>query len=318
MRLWVARPIVALLLALVTVGCLPSVRHIPITTSIDPKNSRLPMEYRSGEILALANVDSTGPYRFKLDTGASVMAITASARDRLKLETRSLPWRLTGAGESRWKVIESAQLTVVSLGATKFEGIDCLVLDGVEDDGFLGNGLFDAGVLVMDFPNNSFNFRPTAPLDLADPNLVPIVFEGGVPIFEARVDDQTARFTLDTGFNGWIRLPIEWRDRFEYRSRPYAVDVQTIHRVRREEFRQIDGVLRVGTHDLLNPIVVFGTGSPLFGTRAMEYFEVTLDAKNRRVGFARNSTNPIVIPPIQELMRFGSVWLQPSATERRL
>ncbi|MEM7260423.1 MAG: pepsin/retropepsin-like aspartic protease family protein [Planctomycetota bacterium] len=290
-------------LTLLLTGCFPTIRHVPERTRLPDSATVLPIDYRNGELIANVALDGQGPFRLKLDTGASVNAISEVVRGKLGIETSGrMPWRLTGAGESRWRSIVSGRIDQVSCGDVQFDGVDCLVLDDLEDDGFVGNGLFDVGLLTLDFPESKFTLAPGRLAARAD--TVPFRLGAGVPLFFGVIDERPVEFTIDTGFNGWIRLPLEWESKLEFVGGRYAIDVQTIHRVRNEVVRQIDGDLVIGPHRLRRPIVVLGPGAPLIGTRGLEAFRVTLDFGEKRVRFERASAEPIPVPVLDDL--FGA------------
>lgn len=276
-----ARGVVILLLALglpsaVLPGC--AVRHVPRETDIPGGEQEVPIEARRNRFVAWVGIDGAGPFPFVLDTGASTVVLSADVAERAGLETSGFLWRIHGAASSEWQWRQGGTIETITLGAVTFRETDCLVHEGAESGGYLGNGILAHCTLHVNADWTTFRLA-TEPLE-PRPGDIPIEWSNQVPTVPIDIAGVRGRAILDTGFDWTLRLPSAWEKRLPLTEFRAPATVTTIHGTSEESHRRLDGVLTVGPHTFESPEVVFGPGPALLGLELLRGRAFTLDLRS--------------------------------------
>jgi hypothetical protein len=167
-------------------------------------------------------------------------------------------------------------------------------------DGILGFELFRDSLLVLDYPRGDLRIELGAlpPADGRD--IIDFRADRGVPMIDLDVAGTTVPADVDSGSMGWLMLPDSVVD-----GLPLAGEARVVGRASTSfnEFEiraaPLDGVLRVGRHELSDPQIEFSDIFPHgnVGGQFLSQFEVTFDQKNGRMRLTREGEGDVSRQP---------------------
>jgi len=281
---------------------LPPVLAPPARVEVPSGGAEVPL-FRAHRLAVIeARVDGKGPFRFVVDWGANVFAVSP----RLSRTAGLAETGRDGRGNP------TSRVGTLEIGGARFSGLTAAVdpfFDGEGEDGVLGLNVFRDVVNVIDYPAGRFRIEEGA-LPAADGKSTFAYEADGeeqmtIPI---EVAGRPFRAVLDTGASQGLLLPEALEGKFRYASPLTASPTpargpQTRAYGRKEGV--LEGALAIGSRRFPNPPVMtdpsrlFLVGGPI-----LEKFEIALDQRNRRVrlreggepGFAL-AASPPALPP---------------------
>ena len=177
------------------------------TSLVFAESAKIPFEFVDNRIFVEININGAGPFVMMLDTGASNILDTESAK-RLNLTTYD-SFKIEGGGEysvlASWADVQNINLAGLNFFNQRFMVVD---LSGMKKaigfkkfDGLIGYEVFSKYVAEVNFEQKEvmftspfqFNKKPTG-------TIIPFIgFDGGTPLVEASIDGLRGKFWLDTG-----------------------------------------------------------------------------------------------------------------------
>ena len=155
-------------------------------------------------------INGKGPYHFMLDTGSPYTVLMTDIAAELGIKAADLPEESADSKERT--MVKTGQLDSLRFGGARVEDLNCLILpaqSGAPFRGVLGAAVFQQYVVTIDYAAHT--------LTLSDPIkftyqgkgvLVPLTIaeDDDHAVMSAKVDGIAARFALDTGLDGAIKL----------------------------------------------------------------------------------------------------------------
>jgi len=272
--------------------------HPPPAEKIDvPEGgATLPMEDIGGRPLVEAGIDGKGPYRFILDTGASITVVDSDLRTELGL---SAPHgaATTAPEEGIGGTVRIGELRVgkaVLRGVVAaFAPIGHMFPGASAPRGVLSASSFPGCLLVLDYPSKRIVIRK-GELPPADARSVfQYTEEHILPNVPVRIAGTEVRVHVDTGSPGALTVPTRYMKELPLASEPAKMGQA---RTPGGEFTiwtaEVKGGIELGQFKLDLHGVEFSDVNPIpgqvvgnIGYRVLKRFVVTLDSKNRRVRF---------------------------------
>lgn len=265
----------------------------PGRTVLPGAGTAVPLAMVEGHPVVQVMVNDQGPYPFLLDTGVScAMAVYADLARELRLPRAAGTVRVHAAdgGTLRLPAVRVGRLR---LGEAEFAEVPAVVIPAVKPEvrGFLGMGLFERGLLTLDFPGGRAEFRPgrLGGADVGRSDTLEAPFDGGVPTVPVSVPlkdggRRTVRVILDSGSNGGLDLPETLAPDLATYAEPVGQTVySTLVGERVKPDVRVRGVLRLGKAGATDPVVSLVPGDGAIGTDALSAFRVTIDRRGRKV-----------------------------------
>ncbi len=249
----------------------------------------VPMESWQGRSVVQVMLDGRGPFPFVLDTGAHGTVITKALADslRLKVTGEAQVGSPLGGTPVPAKIVSIGRLT---LGGTLQAPVSCLALDmpmpgPAKHWGVLSPNQFPGLLITWDFARQRIVLRRGS---LPAPDDVQVFsYEGEMlPTVPVEVAGRRVRVHVDTGSSGGLMLPVTLKDSLPLAGPP--VEGRTARTVDREVKlldAKLAGKVVLGGREFtdleleLNPAARVGN----IGSRVLQDFEVTLDARQRRI-----------------------------------
>lgn len=330
------------LLAVCTLQVLAQTAHAGSSASQRASSHSMPLEFHLGKPVIELAINGQGPYRFVVDTGASVTTFDRELIDELALS----PTGKRRIGDpSNPEAYEVAEYHVggVGVGGLELDGVSAVAMDlsALTGGGSAGlRGVLSVAALAdflvtLDFPNRQLRMSggslpepdgaTVLPLEDADPK---------VPTVRVRLGDEVLSLHLDTGSPGTITLPDRYAETLPLASKPVVVGTARLAS-RSLEIRsaRMDGRATLGKHSLDNPQIDF-IGLPVgnLGMGLMRDFVITLDQRHDRIRIVRGAPEVVddssreeaavpvamVVPAPERRKRYGIRLVPGSPNEIRL
>lgn len=270
----------------------------------------VPATMMSNYLVVETKWDKHGPYRFLVDTGASVTLVTPelarryAASDAPPTET---PIVRVKSADGETALLSSTTLRRIELGGARFENVQALIYDcaaisahlGVRIDGILGFPLFRETILTLDYPHSRIVLQPrnaTAPIPGT-----PIAFSNArkTPIIPVQLGDDTLVALVDSGSDTSLSLnPTGLQLAYAAPPRRGAT-VATLTGDRDQQIGRLGGTLTIGDYPVERPVVELTDDLTSIGGRLLKNFVVTFDQEHSRVIFFRDSHAPVPPAPLR-------------------
>ncbi len=281
--------------ALAASGSAPEDFPPPGETHLDgSRETTIEMSVESRRPMIELMVNGRGPFKFVVDTGASLSVIDAGIAQDLGLAVVGTQV-LRSPGASQEIQGSRVQVGTLKAGGLSIEGpvlatMDLVGFSAGTIEGVLGRPHFDELLLTFDYPGSKLVVNPGA-LDASDPATVSFDDEAGSVRFPVDVAGVSVPMVLDTGSPGGFTLPKALESRLEFRS-PLEVGptIQLVGGAHPSWRGSLDGTIRLGAIGYEGPEVVLTTIADDFGNIGFEVLRelrVTLDQKNRLIRFVR-------------------------------
>lgn len=282
----------AILLALLLTpgGCLSTHGLGARSTTLPADGAALPVRFHRGVcIVDVALPGRSAPVPMLLDTGTDRLLLDLAFARSLGLRSTGDESVITATGAA----VGGSHLTDLpwlQLGAARFEHVDVVGLDlsslrehgGLDVVGIVGSDLFRGCLLEIDYPRRSARVLAVA----AAPPHPPHRFHERSPWVDLDVAGTAVRALVDTGFQQSLALPpgtdLPWR------RRPRdAGDIAAIDGKASKAVAQVDGAVRLGALEWVDPWIVLVPGVPKLGTAFLRNCVVWLDVGGGRVWIDR-------------------------------
>ncbi|HYL78108.1 MAG TPA: retropepsin-like aspartic protease [Bryobacteraceae bacterium] len=290
----------AALLAL-SLGALPlAAQHDPPPAEkiiVPAQGTSVPMGDLDGRPLVDVRINGKGPFRFILDTGADTTVIGDDLKKELGLPAVEGEGVRGPDNTVMGQMVKVAELRVAEAlleGVVVVEGpISGMFRMPNAPRGVLSASAFLGYLLTLDYPGKRVLIRQG---ELSAPDSRSIfgyTAEQILPSALVRVAGAENRVHIDSGSPGGLTLPDRYRKELKLASEPVVVGrARTPHGEFQVWSANIDGPVELGRFKLALLDVRFADVNPIpgqvvgnIGYRILRDFQVTIDAKNRRVRF---------------------------------
>lgn len=262
------------------------------------------------------SVESRGPIPLAFDTGCSGLILFDYLAKPLALDARSIDaHRVATGGGSAVSTTRAARIGRLHLLDGRdpkgyLTDVDALLfpggpkVPGIRTHGVFGGALLGPLLVTFDLKRRWLEVEHAA-LGEPDGDRVLAMRRDDLSV-ESRIGDDTARFTIDTGYVGGFLLPPSVVESLGLRFKREPVAIGSLdsaggsfpNRVAR-----LDGSIRLGGWTFVEPIVhvCAATAGPNLGVEALRHFVVSLDQRNGRARFAGDGDRTIRALPYRRL-----------------
>jgi predicted aspartyl protease len=267
----------------------------PTRVAIPAAGAQVPMQRIQGLPAVDVSINGAAPYRFVVDWGANLLAVSPRVAGELKL-----PEIGTDAMGNR-----SVRIDSLAVGGARFEGLTAAVdsfFADKQEQGVLGVNVYTDILLTLDYPRGIVRLEKGS-LPLADGKRILACrpADGPEPAIEIALAGKPITVLLDTGARRLVMLPERWMADLPLFAAPAPAGTAggpQAGAARLKEAR-LRGDLNLGAFRVRDPLLTFHARPRAFlGGALLESFAVTLDQKGQRVRFARDSEAPIVVPAV--------------------
>lgn len=296
----------ALLALILTAGCHMFTREMPRPgrTTLDEPTVIVPARTMSNYLVVESKWDKRGPYRFLIDTGASVTLVSPefaaryAAKDPIPAATPLVRVK-SAAGEA--VLLTSTTLRRIQLGGASFENVQALIYDttvisshlGVKIDGVLGFPLFRETLLTLDYPQSRILLQRRSATARTPGTIIPFNNDRKTPIIPLRIGDQTFVALIDSGSDAALSLnPVGLQPTYAIVPRPGAT-VATLSGDRPQWIGRLADTLTIGDYPVARPVVDLTDELSSLGGGILKNFTVTFDQEHSHVTFYRESHVPV-------------------------
>jgi predicted aspartyl protease len=294
-----------------TLGCQPIAglaeqpHYQPAGMELPAGGAQAPLKLMDRLPLVEVRINGRGPFLLVLDTGASLTALDRRVATQLGLDPHKSV-TVSGATLGGVQTAEVVELGTLDLGGGRFSGVEAVVVDlgfVVEGhrsvDGLLGFGVFEGCLLTLDYPAGTVTLEPGELPNRADDDVIPFLKAQGVPRVRLPLAGRSVTVTVDSGANGCLTLPRSLRKRVPFQAPPVAMGrIQRATEDPEATLARLDGTLKIGPHSVKDPLVRLAGRAGVMGSQILQHFVVTFDQKHSRVRFARDSEEPVTVPPV--------------------
>lgn len=307
------RRIAAWLLAtavlLVLSGCFSFRRAPPRPgrTTLDSQLVILPATTMASYLVIEAKWDKHGPYRFLIDTGASVTLISPELAARYGSKDPLAEAALVRVRSAQGETAQLSSTTIrrLELGGAEFENVPALIYDcadftshfGVKIDGILGFPLFRETLLTLDYPHSRVLLEPRSSTPLLPGVTIAFNNDRRTPIIPVRIGEQNFVALIDSGSDAALSLnPFGLQPDFSIQPRA-GVTVATLSGDREQRIGRLAKPLYIGDYAVDSPVTDLTEDLSSIGSGILKNFSVTFDQERNRVTFYRDSLLPIPTEP---------------------
>jgi len=292
----------ATLAMLILTGLLAAQHHLPADAPAAPKievpagGTSVAMGDLGGRPIVDVSINGKGPYRFILDTGASMTVLGEDLKDELALPAGASNAHTPDGASAALVRIDSLRVGDAALTGV-FSGVAPLsrMFRSEAPRGVLSASSFPGYLVIFDYPRKSVKIQK-GELPPADSRAIfQYTAEQILPNVPIRIGSIEVRVHPDTGSPGGLTLGTKYM-----RELPLASEPVEVGRARTPggEFpvhsAKVESKIELGQYKLdvteirfsdINPIPGEPTGN--IGYQILRGFTITLDSKNRRIRFDR-------------------------------
>ena len=274
---------------------------------IAPGQVAVPGQLVSNLLLIEGTVAGAGPYRFLIDTGASVTLVSDRVATRLpdfQVARGTAPVQVVSAAGGA-TLLGSTTLPTLELGAARFAGIRAAVYDfadfsnhlGVTVDGILGFPIFRDVLLTLDYPRERVVITPRFPARTIPGTAVPFAIEDGTrPLVNVELGNDTFMALLDSGSDLAFTLnPAGLNPPFKSGPRAGPI-VSTLSGSTPGQIGRLATNLRIGTCEIREPRVTLTEQLSTIGGEILKYYTVTFDQHRGLAIFSTGQDVPVCLP----------------------
>jgi hypothetical protein len=255
-----------------------------------------PMGSLGGRPLVDLMIDGKGPYRFILDTGASLTVIG----EDLKKELALTPVAGTHAAAPGGGAAEVVKLANVRIGDAVLAGLPAAIVPllprfGGDNGprGVLSAASLPGYLLILDYPNKRIGIRKGTLPPPDSSNCFQYTAEQMLPGALVRVAGTNISVHVDSGSPFALTLPTKYLKELPLESAPRELrKARTPHGEYPVWAARVKGGVELGKFKVTVDEVFFSDISPVpgpptgnIGYKVLDQFLVTLDSKNRRIRF---------------------------------
>ncbi len=287
------------LLGMACVGCgtfsiqLPGIGNVPAGYNLPGGEAIIPFTSMGGYVVVDVLINDAGPYKFILDTGASISVVSPAVAAKL-------PQTFTGTTSIVSNVDPNSVSTRfilidhLSVGPAQFDRLQAAILPAIRAtfegqtifiDGILGIPLFQNLLLTVDYPANVVLVSTSgAPTPDGCSVLRTMRGPGDLPSLELDIDGRMVLAVIDTGNNEFLLLPESFSD-LSFVG-PVQTGMATTVTGTLETTRGIlDGNITTGCQTFSQPTITVGGGIASIGAGLLSQYKVTIDQLSHVIWF---------------------------------
>jgi len=265
----------------------------PHAVNLPEAGVELPMQTLHGLPVVEVFINQAGPYRFVIDWGANIFAMSPQIAADLQLP-------ILGTDEMG---NQNAYVTTLSVGEANFQGMTAVLdtfFSNTDENGVIGRNVYETLLMTLDYPNQRIRFeRGELPAANGADILAYMPAEGGAPMLDLELNGEHYLAVMDTGATRWLIWPASKMDALEFLFGPVAGEAASGPQLGTVDTQvgRLSGDIHFGAYTLTHPLIdIIDRPEILIGSRLLSDFTVTLDQKNQRVRLTRPTTDPIFIP----------------------
>lgn len=282
----------------------------PGRTTFDAPMSSVPAIVTANTLMVELSWDKYGPWRFLVDTGSSVTLVSPefAARYVTDVPTTQTPKVRVRSASGETTQLTGVTVRRISVGDVRFDQVPALIYDftelsdhfGERIDGVLGFPLFRHTLLTLDYPQSRILLTRSGAAATLQPG-ARISFDTATktPLIPIDLNGQILVALVDSGSDGGLHLnPVGLNTSFL--SGPVQGGVLvTLSGERSQEIGRLNGLLKLGTYSLPNPVIDLTDELSSIGGSILRNFVVTFDQQRGEITFFRESLAPIVSPALR-------------------
>lgn len=272
-------------------------RHSPAPARVDVPHGEAawPMLDFGGRPILEVTIGGRGPYRFILDTGASITVIGEELADRLGLQA---PPGIRAVAADRGVAPRIVTIPALDLNGATLQGVltavlPLSILQG-HADGILSASCFPGYLLAFDYPARRITLRRGALPD-SGPHVLAYDGRRPVPNIPIRIAGVETTVDLDTGAGTGLSLPTRFLKDLPLTSEPRpGKGLKLIGREYPSSTAKVKGTLEFAGFQIDPGEISFNDAAPTaapppgqLGFEALKHFVVTVDTANHRLKFER-------------------------------
>lgn len=260
--------------------------------AMGPAGLDLPMDEYGGRPVVEVYINNKGPYRFILDTGATVSVVGEDlARE---LPSAGIAAFQPGGGSAPSMVrIDQLRVGGASLGGLLAAAMPLASFfnDQSAPVGVLSASSFAGYLVVFDYPGKRITVRSGSLPEADSHTIFQYSGDDALPKLPIRVAGHEIRVHLDTGSAYTLTLPRRFLQELPIKSPPRdSGNLRSPHGSAPVSAAPVEGTIEIGQYQLDLPEVRFADqtlggvlGPGNIGFVVLRDFVVTLDSKNRRI-----------------------------------
>lgn len=260
----------------------------PATAPVTQMEGRFSLYISNHRPLAMLALDDNIPVPVMFDTGTSGNMIGTAVFDKFGLTRKANHVSFTT--DATGTTIEgfAAQVDAPRLGTVvaAAQGIDVLDYRDGDEFGIIGPNLFRGSAVYMNMPKQSVYVRQAFHSTIEIPDAYPYgdVKTDDLPYAPIFIDGlPEIRGLIDTGKNGVMSFPEAMMDSLPLVGRPEQVGMATtVFKTVPVYGAKLDASVRVGTHTIVRPDVIFHGHAPKIGMPFLEQLRFWHEPHRRR------------------------------------
>ncbi len=281
----------------------------PARTRIAADPIEFPARLIGHHLVVEIPVERAGTARFLIDTGSSVTLLSPDFVNRLGTAASREPQRTVQVRSATgdYRTLPAVHLRRLTLGGLRLESLQALLLDhaelsahlGITIDGILGFPLFQDLRLTLDYPRERVRVGSAVAPSLLPGSSFAFSPANKVPLIPVQLGERTVFVLLDSGSDGSLNLnPFGLDPVFSSGPRPGA-SVASLAGERIPQVGRLAATLQIGAYPLVQPVVDLTDQLSSLGGGVLKHFTLTLDQRQGTATFYRESTAPIITPPVR-------------------
>jgi predicted aspartyl protease len=272
---------------------------MPVAVTVPPGGAMLPMANIGGRPVVEVRINGRGPYRFILDTGASITVVDESLQDSLRLPVaEGIQAAAQGHGPSP-SIVTVQKLTV---GGATLEGVTAAMMPigrmftgDQKPQGVLSASSFPGHLVTFDYPGKRITIVKGKLPDADARTIFSYDEDDPLPNLPVRIAGHLTRLHLDTGSGSGVMIPNQFLNEIELASKPESAGTAHVHNGEYPVMKaSVKGAVEIGSFKLATTEVRFSDLKPgmappkgNLGYDVLKDFVVTLDSRNRRIRLQR-------------------------------
>jgi hypothetical protein len=293
-------------------GCLSLHRGAPKPglTYIGSKPVTLPARLLGNVLVVETKWDKFGPYHFIVDTGSSVTLVSPELAERYssgELPPADEPRVRVQAPGGGSELLGAETLAKLQLGSVRFEDVPCLIYDctdlsaqmGIRIDGVLGFPLFRKTVLTLDYSHQRVVLRDRIPEDGLPGEVIQFTNPDKTPLIAVRLGDREFDALIDSGSSEALGINPAGLSPSFLRGPTDGPLVGTVAGNQPSRVGRLDGVVRIGSFDIPNPVAEVTDDLSSIGGGILTHFTVTFDQEHDQVFMEHDPADVLAIPALR-------------------
>lgn len=272
---------------------LPGFSNVPAMFQLPGDEAVIPFTPIGGYVVVDVMINDAGPYKFILDTGASISVVSPGI-------AADLPQVFTGTTSIVSNVDPNSISTRFILidhltaGEARFERFQAAILPSIKAvvngevvfiDGILGIPLFQNLLLTVDYPANQVR---VGTVDAPPPDGCSVIRTqrgpGDLPTLPMTVAGREVLAVIDTGNNEFLLLPSSFSD-LDFVGPLQTGTATTVTGTLQTSKGVLDGNVVTGCQTFVQPSVTVGGGIASVGAGMLSRFRITIDQRTSVIWF---------------------------------